>query len=270
MLQKVQEALNDFPRGENRFARWVLEFPKETAELSIQELAKRSKTSEPTIVRFCKRLGFQGFREFKLKLNIELSQQNQQKRLPKEPFLEQAEVLEQELSQLPKTLFHSISNKTFQEFLSKLSGARQILILACPKLREIAQVVLHQFLPLSKQIFLSSTPSQFFGLIRRLSKNDVILALQQESFELLEALQQAKQRKIFIAALGQFNGETPSDLFLGTGDKRHLELSILINATQISNLWPQHCPETLKRQSDFFLKEPTQDSSLKLLQGELW
>lgn len=54
--------------AEQRVARQILKSPDETVHLSITELAKRSQVSDATVVKFCKRLGYKGFQEFKILL----------------------------------------------------------------------------------------------------------------------------------------------------------------------------------------------------------
>ena len=54
--------------AEQRVARQILKSPVETVHLSITELAKRSQVSDATVVKFCKRLGYKGFQEFKILL----------------------------------------------------------------------------------------------------------------------------------------------------------------------------------------------------------
>ena len=44
--------------------------------LSITELSARLKVAEATIVRFCKKLGYKGFQDFKLSLSQELGRQD--------------------------------------------------------------------------------------------------------------------------------------------------------------------------------------------------
>lgn len=53
---------------EKRVARAVLEDAEFALNASIVELAERAEVSPPTVTRFCRRLGFQGYADFKLHL----------------------------------------------------------------------------------------------------------------------------------------------------------------------------------------------------------
>ncbi len=54
--------------AEQRVAREILKNPEEAVHLSITELGRRAEVSDATVVKFCKRLGYKGFQEFKILL----------------------------------------------------------------------------------------------------------------------------------------------------------------------------------------------------------
>jgi DNA-binding MurR/RpiR family transcriptional regulator len=54
--------------GEKRLARVILDDADFALDASISELALRAGVSPPTVTRFCRRLGFQGYPDFKLQL----------------------------------------------------------------------------------------------------------------------------------------------------------------------------------------------------------
>ena len=54
--------------AEQRVARLVLGDPRAFANLPVSELADRAHVSKPTVVRFCRSMGYDGLSDFKLKL----------------------------------------------------------------------------------------------------------------------------------------------------------------------------------------------------------
>lgn len=54
--------------AEQRVARLVLGDPRAFASLPVSELAERAHVSKPTVVRFCRSMGYDGLSDFKLKL----------------------------------------------------------------------------------------------------------------------------------------------------------------------------------------------------------
>jgi len=62
-----------------RVAETVLAQPQPTLYQSITELAETSKSSEASVMRFCRDLGFSGFQDFKLALAKELANEERDK-----------------------------------------------------------------------------------------------------------------------------------------------------------------------------------------------
>lgn len=61
---KLKESLEALTRKEKLVADYILEFPNEVTEMSIEELAAASGTSTSSVVRLCKSLGYAGYKEF--------------------------------------------------------------------------------------------------------------------------------------------------------------------------------------------------------------
>ena len=73
MIDKIQALLDHLSDAESRVGHWVLAHPRETAESTLAEVAQRSGVSEPTVVRFCRRVGVSGYRELSRRLTEALS-----------------------------------------------------------------------------------------------------------------------------------------------------------------------------------------------------
>ena len=68
MLDRIKACLPALAPAEQRVGRLVLADPRAFATLPVSELAERSHVSKPTVVRFCRSLGYDGLSDFKLKL----------------------------------------------------------------------------------------------------------------------------------------------------------------------------------------------------------
>jgi len=68
MLDRITASLSSLAPAEQRVARLVLEDPRRFASLPVSELAERAHVSKPTVVRFCRSMGYDGLSDFKLKL----------------------------------------------------------------------------------------------------------------------------------------------------------------------------------------------------------
>ena len=68
LLDSIRTQLDSLSKSERKVALAVLEAPSATVSQNITALAKSAQVSEPTVVRFCRTLGYDGWHEFKLKL----------------------------------------------------------------------------------------------------------------------------------------------------------------------------------------------------------
>jgi len=73
LLQRIAESRASAPATRRAILDAILEDPDRVLEESFEQLAERSASSVPTIMRTCRDLGFAGLREFKLALAQELA-----------------------------------------------------------------------------------------------------------------------------------------------------------------------------------------------------
>ena len=68
MLDRIKASLPSLAPAEQRVGKLVLSDPRTFAKLPVSELADRAHVSKPTVVRFCRSVGYDGLSDFKLKL----------------------------------------------------------------------------------------------------------------------------------------------------------------------------------------------------------
>ena len=68
MLDRIRASMPSLAPAEQRVARLVLGDPRAFAKLPVSALAERAHVSKPTVVRFCRSMGYDGLSDFKLKL----------------------------------------------------------------------------------------------------------------------------------------------------------------------------------------------------------
>ncbi len=68
MLERIKSTLPNLSPAEQRVGKLLLTDPRTFATLPVAELSERAKVSKPTVVRFCRSMGYEGLSDFKLKL----------------------------------------------------------------------------------------------------------------------------------------------------------------------------------------------------------
>ena len=72
ILSRISDELETYPRGGRAVAQAILENPERVLCMSLVEFSSRAKVSDPTVLRFCRSLGFDGYKAFKHGLALEL------------------------------------------------------------------------------------------------------------------------------------------------------------------------------------------------------
>jgi len=68
IISTIRNSLHRLKRAEKMVAEFVIREPGEVIKYTITELSEKAGTSEPTIVRFCRKMGLKGYMELKLNL----------------------------------------------------------------------------------------------------------------------------------------------------------------------------------------------------------
>jgi RpiR family carbohydrate utilization transcriptional regulator len=73
MLMQIKDLTPDLSRAEQRVARWVVQHPRQASRSTLASIAAECDVSEPTVIRFCRHIGLEGFRDFTIRLTEDLS-----------------------------------------------------------------------------------------------------------------------------------------------------------------------------------------------------
>jgi RpiR family carbohydrate utilization transcriptional regulator len=68
LLDRIKASIPALPPAEQRVAKLLLADPRAFATLPVAELSERAHVSKPTVVRFCRSVGYDGLADFKRKL----------------------------------------------------------------------------------------------------------------------------------------------------------------------------------------------------------
>lgn len=68
LIKAISESLGEMRKSERKVADFVMEDPASILNMRISDLAGGAGVSEPTVIRFCRALGYDGFQAFKLQL----------------------------------------------------------------------------------------------------------------------------------------------------------------------------------------------------------
>ncbi|ANN35486.1 hypothetical protein BK704_00885 [[Bacillus thuringiensis] serovar konkukian] len=76
LIYGIECSMSKFTRTEEELAKYILQQPDEVSQLTISQIAKKLHISPATITRFCQKLTFSGFNEFRHELKRFVDLQN--------------------------------------------------------------------------------------------------------------------------------------------------------------------------------------------------
>ena len=76
IFAKLNQMIEDFPPSEQKVGRYILDPSNNVMGLSVEQLSNNSGASKAAVIRFCKTLGYKGYRDFALQLTTEVAMDN--------------------------------------------------------------------------------------------------------------------------------------------------------------------------------------------------
>ena len=73
LLRQIKNSLPKLRKSERTVGEFVLHDPKSIITMKTAQASKAIGISEPTLIRFCKAIGFSGFQELKINLSQQLA-----------------------------------------------------------------------------------------------------------------------------------------------------------------------------------------------------
>ena len=130
-LQIIEDRLDALTKSEKKIARYVLDHYMHVVDCNITDLASCTKTSDASIIRFCRTFGCKGYQDFKMRLAREVVPTYKQYN----PNLEEGDTVD------------TICHKVFSASISALQETQQMLngeslMLAAQKLYAAKRIVI--------------------------------------------------------------------------------------------------------------------------------
>lgn len=205
MLNNIEESKTSLRKSERLVADYVLAHPNRVISMNLSDLARIAGVSQPTIIRFCKAIGFSGFRQFKLNLAQNLAnelryfhpglQANAARESEEDRFVRVARLL-------GRTREH-VSSRALCQASSVLRRARRIECLAVGAAGACALDAQRLLLRKGKPSGVWNQARQLIAAARLLSSEDAVLIIVTDPREqrLIHAAQAVLQSEAKLVAI---------------------------------------------------------------------
>lgn len=180
MLATINKALPGLSPSEQRVGRWILTHPKETASATLARLAVECKTSEPTVLRFCRHIGLRGFRELAIRLTEALSNPVSYVHRDVDPDDSTSDAVIKVMDASIQSLVEMrsrLSSMPIDEAVSAMAGARQIAFAGLGASGHVAMDACHKFFRLGIPCTSLTDTTMILQFAAIAEPNDVIVLL---------------------------------------------------------------------------------------------
>ena len=230
VLPILRSVYQDLTKSEQRIASYIMENAARIMEQTIPELAGNTKSSEITISRFCKKLGFSGLQALKIALAAELSNAGEMefREIDDKDTDEQvaAKVFQNIMDGLQDTL-KILDFQQVAKAVQVLQRARRVAVYGYGNSATVCQDIETRFMRFGMVIQAYADMSQQLTSASLLTKEDVVIAVSHTgaTIKLLEAVRVAKRAGasvIVITSYAQSNLAKLGDVVLtGMGREVH-------------------------------------------------
>ncbi len=208
-LPILRSVYQDLTKSEQRIADYIMENAEKIMEQTIPELAHNTGSSEITVSRFCKKLGFSGFQALKIALVTELTAAGREdfQEINEKDSDQQvaAKVFQNIMDGLEDTLkildFGEISRA-----VEALLGARRVAVYGFGNSATVCRDIETRFLRFGMAVQAYSDMSQQLTSASILTPEDVVIAISHTgaTLKLLESVRVAKEAGATVIAITSY------------------------------------------------------------------
>jgi len=218
LFTDIRTKYNTLSPAQKQIADFVLNNYEQVILLSISDLAEKCNTSETTIVRFLRKLGFNSYQVFRVRMAQEVSEQSVQgiyEEITKEDSLEQVreKVILSTINSL-RDLNQLVSNELLETVTELLVNSKRVFFCGVGASGAIAMDGFHKFLRLGMDASVF-TDTHLMNIACAHARKDTtvfVVTHSGESRDILEAVKLAKEKNAKIVALTSYPHSSVSKL----------------------------------------------------------
>ncbi len=197
-LIRIRSLYNSLSPSEQKVADYVLAHPHEVLQMPIALLAKDAGVSDPTVIRFCRSLGYRGYLEFKIALardtaspvrliQASVDEEDDPRTIANKVFSAGIQALQDTLSILDEHAFAAA--------VDALGKARKVLIIGVGTSGPIAHMMYNRLLRIGINCLVETDSYLQLMQASLLSSDDVVVAISQTGSSIDPVLTLKEARK---------------------------------------------------------------------------
>ncbi|TDX45129.1 RpiR family transcriptional regulator [Halanaerobium congolense] len=217
VILKIKEMFNDFTTTEEKIANYILDHKMEISNLSVKELAQAADSSPASVVRFCKKLKYEGYQDFKISLIKDIQDYDNQSRTKIYDDIAVDDEIEEIMDKLAydniKVIENTIKLLSVDELkraVAAVEKADNIYIFGIGASGLVAKDLEYKLMRIKKTVIYYSDTHAQLSSAANMENTDLAIAISYsgQSLEVYEALKTAKKRGAETIAISKY-GDNP-------------------------------------------------------------
>jgi len=202
---RIAENAHSLNKSDNEILSYCVRNNKRISGMKVQEVADELFTSPASVIRFCKKLGFSGFSEFKAALKVELFQHQGEGDGEYHPT--------DFLKDVHKTI-QLIQEETIDRILDMIHKSRRVEFYAVGSSRTVAAEFVKRLQIIGKPAFWYDDSSLMNISAKQVTAEDLVIAVSVsgENSLVIAAANMAKSRGSSIVSVTNLGSNTLSDM----------------------------------------------------------
>lgn len=210
LIRRITDNQQKLRKSEAKVAAYVLANANDVIKMRIVDLASKSEVSEPTVIRFCRALGYDGFQSFKLQLAQQLGLGSVYTQFA----VDDSDTVTDLRNKVFDTTIGSLLNvrdditpEILEEAINTISNARRVEFYGFGASGSVAADAQHKFFRLQLSTAAYTDPHIQHMSAISLGKEDVVVAISQsgETQALLQSVNLAREAGASVIGLAPQN-----------------------------------------------------------------
>ncbi|WP_312645422.1 MurR/RpiR family transcriptional regulator [Hydrogenoanaerobacterium sp.] len=220
VLVLLKEYQNQASSAERTIIKFLLEKPQQSVSLSIHKLAEASFSSPSTVIRLCRKLGFDGYKEFRSAIIYELAVR-QQSVTEERKEIGKSDSIEEIVDKITYKNIISLENtknltdmKTLKQCVKLICDCRNICLFGIGSSLVVARDAHLKFLRLNKPCFINDDWHSQLLQARNMSPQDVgiVISYSGQTVEMLECVRAMRVVGAPVIAITRYDSSPLAEL----------------------------------------------------------
>ncbi|MBU5294144.1 MurR/RpiR family transcriptional regulator [Anaerosalibacter bizertensis] len=201
ILLQIQNKYLSFSEKERMIANYIIKYSNTLRNININDLAKKTDTSNSTITRFCKKIGCESFIEMKMRLCASNSVENK---------LDTDDIFQKVYSYYNTTISGTneiLDKKVVMRFLEEIKNADRIFIYGLGSSGLTAFEMKYRLQRMGMLVDAITDPHIMVMTSSLLTEDDMVIGISNSgsTVEVIKGLEEAKNNKAFVLAITSFD-----------------------------------------------------------------